>query len=158
EKYPLFAQAGIVTDHTPQEMYHRWRRNVAEAAERLGVILGSRILDELHTHKIRRHARGLVGEEAFAKLDAHCGRVYQSRDYWYGFWRDVLTGKRIELAYEKVIDRKPGEPAVVCTDWYEQQHMTTEEFYTTFPFNRFKDEPLTHDSAAITANDGTIKM
>ncbi len=130
---PLFAD--LLPEHTPEGEHWHWRRNKALAAERLGYLAGSRILDELLVcQAVRPYAASLVGAEAFAKLDAHCQCVYSSRSYWYGFWRDVLTGKRIEFKLERVENRQPGQPAVVCTDWYECRHMSPEEFYARFPY------------------------
>ncbi len=113
---PLFAD--LLPEHTPEGEYWHWRRNKALAAERLGYLAGSRILDELLVGQaIRPYAATLVGAEAFAKLDAYCQCIFQSRSYWYRFWRDVLTGKRVEFKLERVENRQPGQPAVVCTDW-----------------------------------------
>jgi hypothetical protein len=130
---PLFAD--LLPEHTPEGEHRHWRRNKALAAERVAYLAGSRILDELQVcQAIRPYAASLVGPEAFAKLDAYCQRVYPSRAYWYGFWRDVLTGKRIEFKLERVENRRPGQPALICTDWYQHQHMSQEEFYARFPF------------------------
>jgi len=132
---PLFA--GLLPEHTPEGEHWHWRRNKALAAERVAYIAGNQILDELQVcQSIRPYAAALVGTEAFAKLDAHCQSVYQSRAYWYGFWRDVLTGKRVELKLERVENRQPGQPAVICTDWYECRHLSQEEFYVRFPFRK----------------------
>jgi hypothetical protein len=114
--------------------FRRRRRNVARAAEHGGYVSGCQILNELLVHHIRRHARGLLGDAAFAKLDAYCFRTY-ARDHWYGFWCKVLTGGRVEFAFARVENRQPGQPAAVCTDWHEQQHMNREEFYALFPYN-----------------------
>jgi hypothetical protein len=136
---PLFADQ--LPEHTPEGEHWHWRRNKALAAEHLAFIAGAQLLDELFVCQwLRLHAAALVGAEAFAKLDPHCQRVYPSRTYWYGFWRDVLTGKRIEFKLERVENRQPGQPAVVCTDWYQCQHMSLEEFYTRFPYK--KQPPL----------------
>ncbi len=129
---PLFA--GLLPEHTPEGEHWHWRRNKALPAEPLGYLAGSRILDELLVcQAIRPFATSLVGPEAFARLDTHCQSVYSSRSYWYGFWRDVLTGKRIEFQLERVENRQPGQPALICADWYQHQHMTPEEFHARFP-------------------------
>jgi hypothetical protein len=134
EALPLLAYAGLVADHTAEEMYWRWRRSKAVAAEGwAGEVNGDDLLCDLQRIAVRRFALAAVGAEGFEKLDAYCRRTYRSSAYWYGFWRDALSGKRIEFAFERVEGRKPGEPALRCTDWYEQRHLSREEFHARFP-------------------------
>ena len=81
-------------------------------------------------------------------LDAHCRRTYPF-GHWYGFWCRALTGERVELAFRRVEGRQPGQPDVVCTDWYEQRHLSREEFYALFPF---KDpDPAPADDGGLAA-------
>lgn len=48
--------------------------------------------------------------------------------------------KRIELAYKRAEDQKPGQMAVICTEWFQQAFMTADEFYRRFPYKW--DAPL----------------
>jgi hypothetical protein len=132
---PLFA--GLLSEHTPETEHANWARNKAEAAERLGFVFGMQILDECYLRQwlLPRFAQ-IVGASAYAGLIAYCQRTYPSVEFWYGFWCRVLTGDRIEFKLERVDDRQPGQPAVVCTEWYQCQHMSRKEFYARYPFKR----------------------
>jgi hypothetical protein len=134
---PLFAH--LEPQATAEGERRRWMRNKAKAAEHGDYIDGMHLLDELRvTQLVRRVARGLVGDEAFEKLDAHCKQVYHATEYWYNYWLRVLTGERIEFGYRKVENRQPGQPAVVCTEWYERRHMSRDEYYRLFPYGNPK--------------------
>jgi hypothetical protein len=147
---PLLAYAGLVADHTADEMYRRWRRNASQGVERFEYIRGGQLLGDLQCVAIRRYALGVVGAELFAKLDAYCRRTYQSSGYWYGFWRSVLTGERIEFAFERVENRKVGEPAVRCVDWYEARHLSRDNFHARFPFK--EEAPAPFDDGGLAAH------
>src|SRR5262249_19081782 len=128
---PLFADQ--LPGHTADGEYWHWRRHKALAAERTAYASGCQPLDVLRRVAIRTYAREATGEEAFAQLDAYCRRTYPP-GYWYGFWCRALTGERIELAFRRVEGRRPGQPAVACTDWYERRHLSRAAFYALFPF------------------------
>jgi hypothetical protein len=85
EALPLLAYAGLVADNTAEEMYWRWRRSKAVAAEGwAGEVNGDDLLRDLQLIAVRRFALAAVGAEAFEKLDAYCRRTYRSSAYWYG--------------------------------------------------------------------------
>jgi hypothetical protein len=139
DEVPLFADQ--LPQHTAEGEYWRWRLNLSEGVERCAYVEGCRLLGILRLVAVTGFARKALGEVTFARLDAHCRQVYRSPDYWYGFWCRVLTGERIELAFARVENRQPGQPAVACTDWYEQCHLSREEFYERFPFKDTDPEP-----------------
>jgi hypothetical protein len=144
---PLFADQ--LPQHTAEGEYWHWRFNKATAAERCAHVEGLQLLDVLRLLAIRTYALKVAGKEAFAKLDAYCRRTYPP-GHWYGFWCRVLTGERIEFGFRRVEDRGDGQPAVVCTDWYERRHLSREEFDARFPF---KDpEPAPVDDGGLAAH------
>ena len=158
EVLPLLAYAGLVADHTAEEMYWRWRRSKAVAAEGwAGEVNGDDLLRDLQLIAVRRFALATVGAEAFEKLDGYCHRTYRSSSYWYGFWRDAFSGKRIEFAFERVMDRRPGEPAVRCTDWYERRHLSRDEFHARFPYQDEAPQPADDGGLAARLDEALIR-
>jgi hypothetical protein len=147
EDVPLFADQ--LPQNTAEGEYWHWRRNKACAAEETrGYYNGVNIFQCLQLQRIWKVAFQFVGEEEFVKLDAYSRRTYPCETYWYGFWKKVLSGERVEFGRELVKDRQPGQPAVVCTDWYEQKHMTSEEFYALFPY-QWDDPPAAPDDGGL---------
>lgn len=133
EAAPLFAD--LFQEVTPAQEHWRWMRNNAMGAEHAGRRTGGVLLGVVQVMQtIRPFAKDLLGLDTFQKLDAYCFRVFHASDYWYSFWKRVLTGERIELMHAPIPDLPPGKYGSVCTDWYEHQHMTAEEFYARFPY------------------------
>lgn len=146
ESMPLFAEMFL---STPELEFWRWRKNVSEGVERVQARIFSDKFDDWFTIPIIENAaRCLIGDDAvFSRLHDKCRRTYPHSGYYYGYWKNVLCGERIELPLRKAEDRQPGQPAVVCDAWYQCQHMTTEEFYRRFPY---KDEtPLGHNDQEL---------
>lgn len=147
EQIPLFAD--LVPQSTPEIEHWRWRRNISEGVERISVMQWTNRFDEWFTiHILEFVARGLIGNDVvFFKLREKCHRTYPSSSYFYQFWKKVLCGERVEFSYHKVENRQPGQPCVVCDEWYQHPHMTPEEFYQRFPY---KDEaPPGHDGREL---------
>ncbi len=143
--------ADQVQAYTSEGEYWRWRSNKATTFNRS--IEHENLLGWFQVFAARRLARRLLGETIWAELDAKAKRTlpgYPSgHEHHYGFWCDVLTGKRIELAMEHVQDRKPGEAAVRCTRWHEHEYMTADKFRRLFPYQR--PEPLGEDDPKLVA-------
>jgi hypothetical protein len=149
EAMPLLAAAGLAADHTAASLHRHWRLTVARHAEDTrGYVGGVYVFHLLRLHRLERVARAYTGE-AFDKLRDYCRRTYPCITYYGEFWRGVLTGKRVEFAWEAVPDRKPGELAVRCTDSYQRVHMTQDDFYRLFPYK--PDEPPDQDDGGVAA-------
>lgn len=139
---PLFAEQ--LPTITAQEMFWHWRRTKARCAAGASEFDGERGLTAFQVFTIRLYARNLLGQETSAKLDAYCQRTYPSTDYFYGFWSEALTGKRIELKLERNPD-PDARPLVICTEAHQAHHMTKAEFYALFPYT---DPPAPEDHPA----------
>lgn len=150
EEIPLFFE--YAEKHTVEDVKEKARRSMVSGVIRHNEVwIGGRMLRDMQMVMIRRYVRRVVGAEAFAKLDAYAKDCFRGcKEYYYGFWRDVLAGKRIVFKMERVENRKPGEKAVREVEWYEQQHMTKEEFYTLFPYKPMEPPPP-HDDGGVCA-------
>jgi hypothetical protein len=142
---PLFAHEAQLT--TPEAEWNRWR--LAHVGE--DRLLKQHMDEFFCLLPVERCVRALVGPEPFAKLDAYRRKTYPTHGYAYGFWLKVLTGERVGFAYKAVADRQPGQPAVACTDWYEQAHMAKEEFYRRFPYTDPPALPQHQEEAELIA-------
>jgi hypothetical protein len=112
---------GQVEPTTVAAAYWRWTK--AHAGEGGGAYGADVLLCKWQVYRVRMLALRLLGREA---CDAHCKRPYPNDGVsWLAFWRNVLTGERIEFTRERVADRKPGEPALRCTAWYEQRQLSS---------------------------------
>lgn len=135
---PLFA------DQAPQitatDAYWHWRRMVAIGVEDRGVggTTASEYLNLLRFQTIRRLAEQLVPEH-FAALDAHCMRVYPSTDYWFGFWSEVLVGRKtVTYSWKFVPDPR------VTMGWRKGERMVPDG---TFPPEGWTP-PITYEALA----------
>jgi hypothetical protein len=113
----------------------------------------------LQLNMIRRFACRLIGPERFAALDDHCRQCYRSQSYWYGFWCEALSGKRIVCRVEAVeADEEFRKAHPLCggrklveRDVYQHASMTKEEFYARFPYL----DPPESDPAPV--EDGLVE-
>jgi hypothetical protein len=149
EAMPLLAAAGLAADHTAASVHRHWRLTVARSAEDTrGYLGGVYVFHLLRLHRLERVARAHTGE-AFDKLRDYCRRTYPCITYYGEFWKRVLTGQRVEFAWERVENRRPGEPACRCTDSYQQAHMIEAEFYRQFPYK--EETPPDQDDGGAAA-------
>lgn len=147
---PLFAdQAEKVS---PEAIYWHWRRHCSAGGEH-GVrqFEGNRLLQVFQVRFIRDFARGHMTAEQFTLMDARCFATYPGAEYWYDFWRQVLTGEKIPLRYGKVENRQPGQPAtIVVESWppadWKPPFANRDEFYAKFPY-KDQDPPRDHPGA-----------
>lgn len=137
---PLFADQ--VEQTSAEACRQLWLRKVSEGVERLCTnLVGNKLLDKILEAAIRNHVRQELGAEVYAKLDAYRWHVFPDDPaYGINFWRGVLSGtKRVELALRRVpdVERRPGQPAVVATDYWPpdgwRPTMTAAEFDAMFP-------------------------
>lgn len=110
-------------------------------------------LEALRLFSIECHARRLIGDEWFAKLNEYARRTFSNIiGYGPGFWCGVLTGDgQTILGFQKFEDPtcKLGfrcEPTEVFPPVGYVLPMTKSEFYTLFPFVK-REEVLEPESA-----------
>jgi hypothetical protein len=144
----MFADVpGVVEEVTADDMWRRWRYNVAKAAENLGSIglVGLvRPLQIVQAQSLEDLARELLGPEVAERLRAKARKIY--RDYYgyaYSFWCGVMTTPE-RVVFAMIPNPEPGgRPAVIPVDfWPPDGHvppMTRDQFHARFPY---KDPPL----------------
>jgi len=148
-QFPLLAAAGLLPKHSADDSYWRMRAKVAAQAEnprgtvRQGDRWGADLLMELHALHLGRVARELLLPADFARLDEKRRTTYPAAEYWASFWRDVLSGRKVELAWARDDTWTPscGRPVVTCTECYQHAHLTPEEFDRRFPGPRDGADP-----------------
>jgi hypothetical protein len=138
---PLFAC--LAPKFTRDDAYWHSRHNVARGVESLHQSIGpgKRALSSVMMAFIEFHARRWCGEH-FDGLKAHAVKTYPDYlGYGYGFWQRVLTGEEIVYGWQRVENRKPGEPAVVpsATCRLDPAPLTRDQFFELFPY---ADAPL----------------
>src|SRR4051794_26231796 len=96
---PLFEDQAEPVDRDELRATRRMglSRNVEHVSELLGAM---DVLDSLHEGRLRDLARRHVDEELFGRLLAYRTRTYPpTAVYGIGFWKKVLAGERIVLAW-----------------------------------------------------------
>lgn len=101
---PLFAAQADVPDEGTLLLQRRMRW--ADMANHLQELLGgSYVLDALTERRLRRLAQEHLPPEAFAALDGYRrGTCPVEPNYGIGFWKDVLTGRRVVWSVHWVDD------------------------------------------------------
>lgn len=130
---------------TVDQVRRKWRKDKAVGVEDTESLAGYHLLDALMIYqRLHRVVREIVSPEDYQALVRYATATYPSSTYQWSYWQKVLCGERIELAYEKVEDRQPGQPALRVTKSYQCESMTRLEYQT-----RFSPPPTSQDAPGV---------
>lgn len=144
------AVPGEVQEVTADDMWRRWRANVALGVERIGhvglvgLVRPLAVVLALH---IEQYARQTIGSD-FDRVRAHALKTYGAsywQEYAYGFWQELLTGGkeivfswraecRPEWVNENNKDGRRTFPDEVFPPRGWMPPLTREQFWELFPY------------------------